>query len=85
MKKAKYFFLGARDLLVVVDHHLLLGLYRPDRDLSKVKNPRLSNLVEKTSRFRFKTIHLAGAQNSAADVFSRSPVGKAEHFEISQM
>ena len=51
MKKAKYFLLGAKDLLVVVDHRPLLGLYRPDRDLSEVENVRLSNLVEKTSRF----------------------------------
>ena len=51
MKKAKYFLLGAKDLLVVVDHRPLLELYRPDRDLSEVENPRLSNLVERTSRF----------------------------------
>ena len=85
MKKAKYFLLGARDLSVVVDHRPLLGLYRPDRDLSEVENARLSNLVEKTLRFRFKAIHVVGTENSAADALSRSPVGEVEHFKIAQL
>ena len=82
MWKSKYCLLGAKDLYVVVDHKPLLGLYRPDRQLLEVENPRLLNLVEKTMRFRFKTLHVPGKKNSVADALSRSPVGKAKHMEI---
>ena len=45
MWKSKYFLLRAKDLYVVVDHKPLLGLYRLDRQLLEVENPRLLNLV----------------------------------------
>ena len=64
----KFFLLGARNLYVDVDHKPLLGLYRPDLQLSEVENPRLVNLVEKTARFCFTAFHIPGRKNEAADV-----------------
>ena len=63
MWKAKYFLLGAKDLYVVVDHKPLLGLYRPDQQLSEVENPGLLNIVEKTTRFQFKILHVPSKTN----------------------
>ena len=58
--KVKFFLLGARNLYVAMDHKPLLGLYRPDHQLSEVENPRLVNLVEKMSRFCFTAFHIHG-------------------------
>ena len=43
------------------------------------------NLVEKTTRFCFKTLHVPGKKNSAADALSWSPVGSPKQTEILSM
>ena len=45
---------------MALDHKSLLGLYRPDHQLSEVDNPRLVSLVEKTARFQFTAFHIPG-------------------------
>jgi hypothetical protein len=81
-EQGKYYLLGAADLYLAVDHRPLLGIYRPDRNIDEIANQRLLNLVEKTQRYRFKTFHVSGRANSAADSLSRYPVSKAVHMEL---
>ena len=56
--EGKILQVGSRNLHVAVDCKPLLGLYRPNHQLSDVENPRLVSLVEKTARFQFTAFHI---------------------------
>ena len=74
LDKARFFVLGCADLIVAVDHKPLLKILG-DRSLDEIPNARLRNLKEKTLRYRFRIVHIPGAQNKAADAMSRHPSG----------
>ena len=75
LDKARHFTLGCCDLIVAVDHKLLLKTFG-DRCLNDIPNPRLRNLKEKSLRYRFKVVHIPGVRHAAADAVSRHPVGE---------
>ena len=60
------------NLIVVTDLEPLKGLFR-DRDLSKISNPQLFRLKEKTLRYRFTIQHYPGKWHKASDAVSRNP------------
>ena len=64
--------MGCLNLIVVTDHEPLKGLFR-DRDLSKIPNPRLFRLKEKTLRYRFTIQHCPGKWHKASDAVSCNP------------
>ena len=59
LEKCRIFVMGCLNLIVVTDHEPLKGLFG-DRDLSKIPNPRLFRLKEKTLRYRFTIQHCPG-------------------------
>ena len=67
------FLLGCPDVIVVTDHEPLKGLFG-DRDLSKIHNPRLFRLKEKTLRYCFTMQHCPGKWHRGSDAISRNPV-----------
>ena len=81
LKRAKYFTLGCKDLVLAVDHMPLLAILG-NKNLDEVENPRLQRLKEKTLRFNFKIIHVPGVKHKAPDATSRHPTGHGEHMEI---
>ncbi|VDI02177.1 Hypothetical predicted protein [Mytilus galloprovincialis] len=74
LDKARYFVLGCEELIIAVDHKPLLKFFG-DRSLDQISNTRLRNLKEKTLRYKFKMMHVAGAKHRAADTVSRNPTG----------
>ena len=84
LKKAKYFVLGCDNLIIAVDHKPLLGILG-DKSLDDIENPRLENLKEKTLRYRFSIVHVAGVKNKVADAASRFPTCEPDHYEISSL
>ena len=64
--------MGCPNLIVVTDHEPLKGIFG-DRDLSKIQNPRLFRLKEKTLRYRFTIQHCPGKWHRASDAVSRNP------------
>ena len=74
LDKARHFTAGCHDLWVGVDHKPLLGIYRPDRALADIDNPRLRRLAERACRFKFTAVHVRGKDNNIADEMSRHPV-----------
>ena len=72
LEKCRIFVMGCPNLIVVTDHEPLKGLFR-DRDLSKIQNPRLFRLKEKTLRYRFMIQHCPGKWHRASDAVSRNP------------
>ena len=81
LDKARFFVLGCSDLIVAVDHKPLLKIFS-DRSLDDIPNPRLRNLKEKTLRYRFRIVHVAGMRNKAADAISRHPSGTARPVKL---
>ena len=75
LDKARHFVLGCSNLIVAVDHKLLLKIFG-DRSLDDIPNPRLRNLKEKSLRYQFRIVHIPGARHAAADAVSRHPVGE---------
>ena len=59
LKKAKYFVLGCKELIVAVDHKPLLGVLN-EKGLEDIENTRLEKLKEKTMSYRFTIIHVPG-------------------------
>ena len=72
MEKTSYYTLGCDQLLVLVDHKLLLGLLT-NRELGDISNPRLEALTEHTMRWSFRIEHVAGAKNFEPDALSSYP------------
>lgn len=73
LEKCRMFILGCPNVIVVTDHEPLKGLFG-DRDLSKIHNPRLFRLKEKSLRYRFTMQHCPGKWHRASDAISRNPV-----------
>ena len=72
LDKCRLFVMGCPNLIVVTDHEPLKGLFG-DRDLSKISNPWLFKLKEKTLRYRFTIQHCPGKWHKASDVVSHNP------------
>ena len=72
LEKSRIFVMGCPNIIVVTDHEPLKGLFG-DRDLSKIQNPRLFRLKEKTLRYRFTIQHCPGKWHRASDAVSRNP------------
>ena len=78
LNSTKYFTIGNDHLVVSTDHKPLLAILE-GKPLDNIANPRLSNLREKTVRWRFyQVIHTPGKENSTPDALSRRPVGRAD-------
>ena len=75
LERGKHFLMGARKLLVGVDHKPLVGIYSEEKSLADIENPRLRNLAEKATRYRFVCFHVPGRLNNIPDSLSRYPVG----------
>ena len=60
-------------MIVVTDHEPLKGLFS-DRDLSKIQNPPLFWLLEKTLRYRFTFQHCPEKWHRVPDAVSHHPV-----------
>ena len=71
------FFMGCPNLVVVTDHAPLLRMF-DNRDLSKITNPRLFELMEKTMLYRFSIQHCPGKWHRGSDA---TAAAKAE-FQI---
>ena len=72
LEKCRIFVMGFPNLIVVTDHEPLKGLFG-DRDLSKIQNPRLLRLKEKTLRYKFTIQHCPGKWHRASDAVSHNP------------
>ena len=67
------FILGFPNVIVVTDHEPLKGHFG-NRDLSKIHNPRLFRLKEKSMRYCFTMQHCPGKWHRALDAISCKPV-----------
>ena len=81
LEKCRMFVLGCPNVMVVTDHEPLKGLFG-DRDLSKIHNPRLFRLKEKTLRYRFTMHHCPGRWHRGPDAVSRNPVAMVQALRI---
>ena len=72
LEKCWIFVMGCPNLIVVIDHEPLKGLFG-DRDLSKIPNPWLFKQKEKTLRYRFTIQHCHGKWHKTSDAVSRNP------------
>ena len=72
LHKCRYFVLGCENLVVATDHKPLVKILG-DRNMEEICNPRLFKLKERTLKYKFTLIHVAGKKNSAADAISRNP------------
>ena len=72
LHKTSHFMLGCPRLTATVDHKPLLGLLKKG-EIRAIENPRLETLAERTLRWNFDIIHVAGAKNFGPDAFSRYP------------
>ena len=77
LDKCRLFVLGCPELIIVTDHEPLKGILG-DRDLSKITNPRLFKIKEKTLRYRFKMQYCPGKWHKGSDAMSRYPATAAE-------
>lgn len=71
LAKCRMFIMGCPNLVVVTDHAPLLGIFG-NRELSKVTNPRLFKIKEKTLLFRFTIQHCPGKWHRGPDAVSRN-------------
>ena len=74
LAKARFFVLGCKDLIVVVDHKPLVKILG-DRSLVDLPNARLRNLNEKTLHFKFQVCYIPEVKNRVPDETSRHPSG----------
>ena len=72
LEKCRIFVMSCPNLLVVTDHKPLKGLFG-DRDVSKISNPPLFRLKEKTLKYRFTIQHCPVKWHKASDAVSRNP------------
>lgn len=70
LESCKMFVLGCPTFMVTVDHKPLAPIFN-NRDLDKIRNPRVRNFREKTLIYNFKVVPIPGNKNHAADAFSR--------------
>ena len=77
LNKCRMFVMNCPNLVVVTDHAPLLGIFG-DRDMSKITNPRLLKLKEKTLQYRFSIQHCPGKWHRGSDAMSRNISGVAK-------
>mgnify|MGYP003334138174 CR=1 FL=1 len=73
LEAARHYTLGNTKLLVATDHKPLLKILG-DRKLEDIHNPRLAKMKERTLRWHFDTIHVAGKIHVGPDTLSRKEV-----------
>ena len=71
------FVMGSPNIILVKDHETLKGLFG-DCDLSKIQNPQLFRLKEKTLRYRFTIQHCPGKWHRGPDAVSCHPVAMVQ-------
>ena len=81
LNKCRMYVVGCPNLLVVTDHAPLLGIFG-NRDLSKISNPRLFKLKEKTLPYRFSIQHCPGKWHRGSDAMSRNIGGFKSVMEV---
>ena len=67
------FILGCKSLTIATDHKPLLGIFG-NKDITKIMNPRILKLKEKTLKYDFEVKYNPGKWNRAADALSRNPI-----------
>ena len=72
LERTSYFVLGCDNLIVAVDHKLLLKVLG-DRKLEDIKNPRLLRLKERSLPYKFRLVHIPGRLYTATDALLRHP------------
>ena len=73
LKKCDFFLHGLHSFLVVTDHWPLVGVF--SKPLSTMENPRLVQIIEKTSPYSFDVMWTSGKDNVIADALSCNPIG----------
>ena len=79
LQKCHTFIMGCPNLIVATDHQPLVSILN-DKDLSKIMNPRLFRIKEKTLRYNFKIQHCPGKWQKGADAVSRNPTALVQAF-----
>ena len=69
--------MGCTNAIVVTDYQPLMGIFE-DRNLSKIQNPHLFKLKEKSLRFFFIIQLCPGKWHKGADAISHNPVATVE-------
>merc|ERR1712081_19270 len=69
LEHARYYCIGAPKITIKTDHSPLKGLFK--KELSKIDNPRVVKLLEKTLHHNIEVQTVAGKDNAAADALSR--------------
>ena len=72
LEQTRYFTQGCEKLLVVTDHKPLVKIFG-DRTLDEISNTRLFRLKQRSLPWHFRTVHMPGRTNDAADATSRYP------------
>ena len=70
LDKCASFILGHSNLLLALDHKPLIKIFG-NATMETITNPRLLRLKEKTLKFRFTPVHVAGKKHVVPDTFSR--------------
>ena len=70
LEKCAPFILGHPNLLLALDHKPLIKIFGP-ASMESITNPRLFSLKQKTLRYRFIPVHVAGKKHVVPDTFSR--------------
>ena len=69
--------MGCPKIIVITDHEPLKGLYN-DQDMSKIQNPQLFRLKEKTLQYRFTIQHCPRKWHRGSDAVSRHAVAMVQ-------
>ena len=72
LESCRMFVMGCPELLIAVDHKPLIPIFN-DRDLDKIRNPRLLKIREKALPYTFTVISIPGKKNVGPDAASRIP------------
>ena len=72
LQKPAFYTKGDPSVTVYSDHSALTTLCK--KELIKVENNRIINILEKLSDYNYEVVHLAGSKNQVADFVSRHPV-----------
>ena len=67
------FVLGCKSLTIATDHKPLLGIFG-NKDITKIMNPRILKLKEKTLKYDFEIKYNPGTWNRAVDALSHNPI-----------
>ena len=70
LDKCASFILGHPQLMLALDHKPLIKIFG-NASMENITNPRLFHLKQKTLKFRFTPVHVAGKKNVVPDTFSR--------------